>query len=117
MPMPPAVVAVRSRLLVEPLPGGRVVNLRFNAYTPQLAALVANTIAETYIEQSVNMRYTTSSAATEFLSEQMRDQKRKLEAAEAALQEFKKKHGLVGLAQKDAAAPHKIQTLHPPPIT
>jgi len=111
IPMPPAVAAVRSRLTVEPLPGGRLVNLRFNAYTPQLAALVANTIAETYIEQSVNMRYTTTSAATEFLSEQMRDQKHKLEAAETALQEYKKKHGLVGLDEKEGVASDKIQSL------
>src|SRR5207247_7951995 len=85
IPMPPAVAAVRSRLTVEPLPGGRLVNLRCNAYTPQLAALVANTIAETYIEQSVNTRYSTSSAATEFMSAQMRDQSRKLETAAAGL--------------------------------
>ncbi|PYQ18769.1 MAG: hypothetical protein DMF79_14195 [Acidobacteria bacterium] len=111
IPMPPAVAAVRSRLTVEPLPGGRLVNLRFNAYTPQLAARVANTIAETYIEQSVNLRYTTTSAATEFLSDQMRDQKHKLETAEGALAEFKKKHGLVGLDEKEGVASDKIQAL------
>ncbi len=111
IPMPPAVAAVRSRLTVEPLPGGRLVNLRFNAYTPQLAAQVANTLAETYIEQSVNLRFSNSSAATDFLSEQVQDQKRKLAAAEAALQEFKRKYGLVGVDEKQGVASDKIQTL------
>ena len=111
IPMPPAVAVVRSRLSVEPLPGGRLVNLRFNAYTPQLAAQVANTLAETYIEQSVNMRFTTTSAATEFLSDQVREQKRKLEQAETALQGFKRKHGLVGVDEKEGVASEKIQTL------
>ena len=53
MPLSPAVAAVQSRISIEPLPGGRLVNLRFNAYDPGLAALVANTLAELYIEQSV----------------------------------------------------------------
>src|SRR5687767_1810427 len=46
MPLSPAAAALRSRLRIEPLPGGRLVNLRFNAYDPSLAALVANTLAE-----------------------------------------------------------------------
>jgi polysaccharide biosynthesis transport protein len=111
IPMPPAVAAVRSRITVEPLPGGRLVNIRFNAYQPVFAAQVANALAETYIEQSVNMHYATTSEATEFLSDQVREQKRKLEETEAALQEFRRKHGLVTSDDKDGVAGDKIQTL------
>src|SRR5260221_2825612 len=78
IPMPPAVAAVRSRLTVEPLPGGRLVNLRFNAYKPQLAAQGAKTLPETYIEQSVNLRFSNSSPATDFPSEQVQEHKRQI---------------------------------------
>jgi len=95
IPLSPAVAAVQSRITIEPLPGGRLVNVRFNAYDPALAALVANTLAELYIAQSVNLRYATSSEATEFLSDRLQEQKLKLEEAERALQEFRRSHGLV----------------------
>ena len=95
IPLSPAVAAIQSRISIEPLPGGRLVNVRFNAYDPSLAALVANTLAELYIEQSVNLRYTTSSEATDFLSDRLREQKVKLEESERALQDFRRIHGLV----------------------
>ena len=111
IPLTPAVAAVRSRLSVEPLPGGRLVNLRFNAYDPILAAQVANALAETYIAQSVDFRFNTTTAATVFLSEQVQDQKLKLEAAESALGEFRRKHGLIDVGEKEGPAADKVQAL------
>lgn len=110
IPLPPAVAAVRSRVTVEPLPGGRLVNVRFNAYDPQLAAQVANTLVELYIEQAVDFRFNTTSAATEFLSERLRDQKRKLEEAEKALQDFRRKHSLVNFDEQGVTS-DKVQAL------
>ena len=43
LPVSPAVEAFRSRLTIEPLPGSRLVNLRFSAYDPELAAQGART--------------------------------------------------------------------------
>jgi capsular exopolysaccharide synthesis family protein len=111
IPLSPAVAAIQSRITVEPLPGGRLVNLRFNAYDPALAALVANTLAELYIEQSVNLRSTTSSEATEFLSDRMRDQKLKLEEAERILQEFRRSHGLLNFNEDQGVLTEKIAAL------
>jgi capsular exopolysaccharide synthesis family protein len=107
----PAVAALQSRIAIEPLPGGRLVNVRFNAYDPALAALVANTLAELYIEQSVNLRFTTSSEATEFLSDRLQDQKVKLEVAERALQEFKKAHGLLNFNEDQGVLTERIAAL------
>src|SRR5687768_2926693 len=51
MPLSPAAAAVRSRISVEPLPGGRLVNLNFRAYDPGVAGRAANALADLYIEQ------------------------------------------------------------------
>ena len=37
MPLSPAVAAFRSRVQVEPVPGSRLVNLRFSAYDPRMS--------------------------------------------------------------------------------
>jgi succinoglycan biosynthesis transport protein ExoP len=94
MPLSPAAAALRSRIAVEPLPGGRLVNLRVSAYEPDLAAKIANTLADTYIEQSVEFRFNTSSQATDWLSERLAEQKQKVEEAERALLTYKERHGL-----------------------
>jgi capsular exopolysaccharide synthesis family protein len=94
MPLSPAAAAVRSRISVEPMPGGRLVNLNFRAYDQGVAARAANALAELYIEQRQELRYSTSSEATGWLSERVREQKKKLEDAERALIAYQEKHGL-----------------------
>jgi capsular exopolysaccharide synthesis family protein len=94
MPLSPAAAAVRSRVSVEPLPGGRLVNLRFRAYDPGIAARAANALAELYIDQRQELRFETSSEATGWLGERVGEQRKKLEDAERALLEYQQKHGI-----------------------
>ena len=65
----PAVAAFRSRVEVAPVPGSRLVNLHFRAYDPKVAADAVNTLAQLYIEQTLELRFTTSSEATGWLSD------------------------------------------------
>jgi polysaccharide biosynthesis transport protein len=94
MPLSPAAAEVRSRISVEPLPGGRLVNLRFRAYDPGIAANAANALADLYIEERREQRLETSGEATTWLGGQVDAQKDKLVAAEHALLEYQKKNGI-----------------------
>jgi len=96
MPLSPAAAAVRSRVSVEPLPGGRLINLHFRAYDPGVAGRAANALAELYIEQRQELRYSTSSEATGWLSDRVREQKKKLEDAERALIAYQERQGIAG---------------------
>ena len=110
IPLSPAAAALRSRITVEPLPGGRLVNLRVTAYDPGLAAQIANELANTYIQQAVDFRYNSSSQATDWLSERLADQKQKVEDAERALITYQEKHGLSNMAS-GGPSQDKIQAL------
>ena len=110
MPLSPVVAAFQSRLTIEPLAGSRLVNLRFVAYDPTLAAQVVNSLALLYIEQSLDFRYTTSSEATGWLSERQQEQKRKVEEAERALQDYSEREGLVNFEEKQSLVEQKLQT-------
>lgn len=103
-----AAAALRGRLTIDPLPGGRLVNLHFTAYDPQLAAAAVNALAQLYIEQSLEFRYNTSSEATGWLSDRVEAQKRKSEAAEQALQRFRESEGLVNLAERQGLMDQKL---------
>jgi exopolysaccharide transport family protein len=107
----PAVAAFRSRLAVEPVAGSRLVNLRFRAYDPKLAAQAVNALAQLYIEQSLEFRYTASAEATGWLSERVREQQVKVQAAERALQQYREAEGLVNLEERQGLVDQRLQTL------
>jgi capsular exopolysaccharide synthesis family protein len=117
MPLSPAAAALRSRLRIEPLPGGRLVNLRFTAYDPSLSALVANTIAELYIEQSREFRNSSSTEATGWLSDRLLEQRAKVEAAERALIEYQEEKGLAGTSAESSPDGDRVATLETAVIT
>jgi capsular exopolysaccharide synthesis family protein len=112
LPLSPAAAAFRSRIDVDPLPGSRLVNLHFRAYDPQVAADAVNMLAQLYIEQSLELRYTTSTEATGWLSDRLREQQAKVEAAEKALQEYREREGLVNQEEKQGLVEQKLEMLN-----
>src|SRR5262245_1908235 len=112
MPLSPAAAAFRSRIQVEPVPGSRLVNLHFRAYDPQVAASAVNALAQLYIEQSLEIRFTTSSEATGWLSDRLKEQQAKIDASEHALQDYREKEGLVGQEAKEELVTQKLGTLN-----
>ena len=112
IPLSPAAAAFRSRIDVDPLPGSRLVNLRFRAYDPQVAADAVNTLAQLYIEQSLELRFTTSTEATGWLSERLAEQQAKVDAAEKALQEYREREGLVNQEERQGLVEQKLEMLN-----
>ena len=112
MPLSPAAAAFRSRIQVEPVTGSRLVNLHFRAYDPRVAADAVNALAQLYIEQSLELRFTTSTEATGWLSDRLKEQQAKVEAAEQALQEYREREGLVGQESREGLVDQKLGTLN-----
>src|SRR5262245_20096964 len=112
MPLSPAVAAFRSRVIVEPVPGSRLVNLRFSAYDPALAAQAVNSLAELYIKQTLEFRFTVSSEATGWLGDRLTEQQEKVQAAEQALQQYREKEGLVNPEERQSLVDQKLQGLN-----
>ena len=106
LPLSPAAAAFRSRLTIEPQPGGRLINLHFRAYDPRIAADAVNALAQLYIEQALRLRLTTSSEATGWLSDRVREQEARLKEAERALREYAGRHG-IDLDQQQTLAEQK----------
>ncbi len=112
MPLSPAAAAFRSRIQVDPIPGSRLVNLHFRAYDPQVAANAVNALAQLYIEQSLELRFTSSSEATGWLSERLKEQEAKVEAAEQALQDYREREGLINQEARQGLVDQKLETLN-----
>src|SRR4029453_3655681 len=90
-------------LTVVPVRNSRLVELRFTSSEPQLAADMANALAKTYIEQNLEFKFNSSKEATDWLSAQMGEQRKKVEESEAALQRYKEQHDAVAVEDRQTS--------------
>lgn len=93
-------------LTVELVRASQLVRVSFDAYEPELAAKVANTVAEVFVESDLEARYQMTQKASNWLSDRLGGLRQKVEAAERALQQYREKERIVdvkGLAQSGAS--------------
>jgi capsular exopolysaccharide synthesis family protein len=106
------VSAFRSRVTVEPLPGSRLVNVRFRAYDANFAASAVNTLADVYVEQALELQFTSSQQATDWLDARIGEQGHRLKQAEQAFQAFKEKSAMVGPGAGRSLADQQLGSLN-----
>jgi len=86
-----------SRLQIDPINRSRLVNIQFDSHDPALAARVANSLAENYIEQNLQARWTATQKAADWLSQQLSGVKARLEKSEEHLHDYARRNDLVFL--------------------
>ena len=98
-----------SGVSVSPVRNSRIVEVRYASTDPGFAADAANAVVRAYIQQNMESKFATSKDAADFLSEKLGEQRKALEASEAALQVYKEKNGTVSVA--DSASNIVVQRL------
>ncbi len=96
-------------LSIFPIRNSRIVEVRYASTDPAFAAGAANAVVKAYIQQNMEAKFTTSKDAADFLGDRLAEQRRALEASEAALQAYKEKNGTVSVA--DSASNIVVQRL------
>jgi capsular exopolysaccharide synthesis family protein len=96
-----AVAILLANLKVEPVKDSRIVKIRYEDPDPELAAIVANAVAEAYIGESLAVRSTTTASASDWLEQQLQDLEQKLDRSGKALFEFKRAHDIVAASWED----------------
>lgn len=94
----------QDQLSIEPVSRSRLVTVRFDSSNAELSARVANTLAEDYIDQSLEARWIATQKATDWLSQQLVGVKAKLEKSEEQLQDYARRNGLVFLENDKGAS-------------
>jgi len=93
--------AVLARLDVQPVRASRLVELRFEDADPRRATLLANTLAEVYIQHNLDYRLASTVQALDWLSQQLDDLRNRLEDSEVALHAFKRDNNVLSLSLED----------------
>jgi polysaccharide biosynthesis transport protein len=82
-------------LHVEAVPKTELIEVRFRARDPQLAANIANALTNAYIERTFRTRYEATVQASDWLSKQLDDLKKNVEASQQRFTEYQKKSGII----------------------
>lgn len=107
-----AVSAFVGRLVVAPISGSQLVDLRFRDADPSLAAAAANALAASYIESHQESRFLASREANAWLNERLVEQRAAVEASEEALQAYRERHGAVPLDARDSIVVQQLGDLN-----
>ena len=87
--------AYYDRLTVSPLEKSRIINVDFLSEDPELAARVANAIADAYLVRQRQAAQEQAQSAGQWLAGQIETMRQKVEAAEGKVEEFRAKANLL----------------------
>jgi capsular exopolysaccharide synthesis family protein len=87
---------------VEPVRNTRLVKIHYDSTDPTFAILSANSLAEAFQSRNLETRFETSSYAKNYLEDQLKELKLKLEDSEAQLVRFAAREQIVGSGDEDA---------------
>ena len=90
-------------LTVEPVRNSRLVKLHVDNTNPALAARIANTAVQAYIAMAMERRLEATSYAKNFLEDQIKQVKAKLEESERRLSAYAQSNQIVTLDEKTSA--------------
>lgn len=104
---------IASGIKVKPPESGSLIEYTYTSRSPQLAAAVANQIADSFISSGLQRRYDASSYARKFLSQQINRTRADLEGSERQLVAYAQAEGIIntGSAGKDGGSPGDVNSL------
>lgn len=85
----------QSRLTVQPVGRTRLINVSFEHPDPKKAALITNSLTETFINNSLSNKFNTTAYAREFLEDRLVLIKGELEQAERKLVKYASDNGII----------------------
>jgi capsular exopolysaccharide synthesis family protein len=101
IPVSEAAILLQSRLTVEGVNGTRLVNLHIRDRDPARAALIANTVAEVYIEKTIEDRTGSTTSALDWLASRRDELRTDLHSSETALHSFMNEHEILSVSMED----------------
>jgi capsular exopolysaccharide synthesis family protein len=107
-----AIDAFLARLSVEPIRNTRMVVVKFTSENPKLAADIANALTSAYAAQNIEFKTVASRDAVDWLGSQLEEQRKKVEASQAALQRYREQTESISQDGRENAVMQKLNDLN-----
>ena len=95
---------ITENLNVTPPDVGELIKFSFDSTSPQLAASVANAVADSFINTAIQRRYESSAYARNFLERQINKTRGELENSERSLVAYAQAQGIINTSSSDTSA-------------
>lgn len=92
---------LQERITVEQVKDTRIVLIRVHDWDPERATVLANAVADAYIEKTIEDRLGSTMTALEWLSTQLDNLKQQLERSENALHEFRRENNVLSVSMQE----------------
>src|SRR5262249_43083820 len=103
---------VQAKTDVTLIRNSRLVDIAYTSPDPDLAAQVANALANAYIEFNASNAYNTSEKATESMSHLIDSLTREIDEKERALQQYARDQEIIVLDERQTATTQKLNDLN-----
>lgn len=104
--------AFLEELTVAPIRNSSLVDVRFAAASPAIAAAVANALAKQYIDQNLEYKFLSTKEASDWLGQQLSVERKKLEDSEQALQRYRESGDAVALEDRQNIVVQRLADLN-----
>ena len=94
-------IALQQRLTIDPVAETRVVRVHARDVKPERAKLIADAVAQAYVEKTIEDRLESTDRARDWLESQLVSLRTELDEAELALHNFKKGHNVLSVSMED----------------
>ncbi len=108
---PPILGAFLGSLSVVRVPNSRLIEVRFAAQNPQLAAQVVNAHLQNYIEQNFRSKYDATTQASNWLSSELEELRMKVEKSEDARLAYERENQIWQIDEKQDITTQKLGDL------
>lgn len=103
---------LNNTITIEPIKGSRLVDVGAHSTDSEMAARIANTLIEVYIQQNLEAKLAVSKDAGGWLAQQLEVQQERVAESEAALQAYKEEHQIISLEDRQNIVMQKLSQLN-----
>jgi polysaccharide biosynthesis transport protein len=100
--------AISTGIGIQPVQNSRLIDISYTSANPEFSALVANSVATAYIEQTLDMKMEATRGSLAWMTRKAEEERRKLEVSEQGLQDYMRVHNLVTLENRLAVVPQQL---------
>lgn len=104
--------AFLDRLTVTPISGTRMLTISFEGRDRVLITQIVNSMAEVYINRTVELKFNAGKTAMEWLRQKVTEERKKIEQAETALQAFRERENILSAEGGEQILVKKIAALN-----
>ena len=98
-------------LRVDRVANSRLIEVKFESMDSQLAAQVANTLINNYIEYNFRKKYDATRQASGWMEQQLDELKAKVEKSQQALVDYERQYSIVNVSDKQNGAEQRLTDL------